>query len=83
MRNAAISVIWAGAWKEQVTGSDLSGMLETADCGDTRIGNHLHIEAIPVSVTEHDSEPASSKYVLSSYFGNSDLEHWRYTITRF
>ena len=44
-------------------------MLETADCGDTRIRNHLHSEAIPVNVTERDSEPANSMYVLSLYFG--------------
>ena len=64
MRNAAISVIWAGDWNEQVTGSDLSDMLETADCGDTCIRNYLHIVAITVNVTERDSEPANARHVF-------------------
>ena len=71
MRNAAISVIWAAAWKDQVTGSDLSDMLEAADCGDTCIRNYLHIEAITVNVTERDSEPANARSVLSLYFGTA------------
>ena len=64
MRNAAISVIRAGDWKEQVTGSDLSGMLEAADCGDTRIRNHLHSKVIAVNVTKRDSEPANARHVF-------------------
>ena len=63
-RNAAISVIRAAERSEQVTGSDLSGMLEAADCGDTRISNHLHCEAIIVNVTKRDSEPANARHVF-------------------
>ena len=39
-------------------------MLEAADCGDTRIRNHLHCKAIVVNVTKRDSEPANARHVF-------------------